>query len=62
MATTGIDGDGIAADINGLLGTEQGSNGFESHTEGDWLAIADTTLDAAAVVGEEKTLGHYGRG
>lgn len=53
MTTAGMDGDGLAVDVNGLLRTQKGGNRFESYAEGDGLTVGNASLNAAAVIGGE---------
>ena len=51
MAAAGVDGCGLALQIDRGLLSQEGGHGLEGHTEADVLTVADAALDAAAVVG-----------
>lgn len=51
MTAAGLEKGWVALNVEGLLLTKLGSDGFEGDTEIDVLTIGDATLDAAAVVG-----------
>ena len=51
MAAPGLEGGGLPVEVDRLLLAQQGGHGFEGYTEVDVLPVAQSALNAAAVVG-----------